>query len=88
MVVTPIFLCVHRFGTLLWDKDLVVAACLVPTFRLDWVRDYVSADKVDEAKQWIKDAAADLAPPREATPSPPPEEAPAAPSNSFHRFFG
>lgn len=55
-----------RFRDQLWDRDLVVAACLVPMFRLDWIRGTVEGDdKVHQARAWLHEAIADLAEPTE-----------------------
>ncbi|KAK3924247.1 Putative AC9 transposase [Frankliniella fusca] len=56
-----------RFSDYLWDKDLVIAACLVPMFRLDWIRGTVEGpEKVHEARDWLEEAMADLASRNEA----------------------
>ncbi|KAK3924293.1 Transposable element P transposase [Frankliniella fusca] len=51
----------HSDGAYLWDKVLVVAACLVPMFRLDCIRTTVEGnDKVHLAREWLEEAMADL----------------------------
>ncbi|XP_034231891.1 uncharacterized protein LOC117639925 [Thrips palmi] len=58
-----------RFKDQLWNRELVVAACLVPMFRLDWIRGTVEEgdNKVYEARAWLHEAIADLAEATEAT---------------------
>ncbi|KAK3926635.1 Putative AC9 transposase [Frankliniella fusca] len=78
---------------LLWNQELVVAACLVPALRLNWVRDFVEDGpaKVEQARQWVLDAAKDLeeecdSQAQQTLEITPEEESEAR--NSFRRLFG
>lgn len=47
----------------MWDEHLVVAACLEPIFKLEWIRATVEGDssvKVGQAREWLRRAASDL----------------------------
>ncbi|KAK3920205.1 LOW QUALITY PROTEIN: E3 SUMO-protein ligase ZBED1 [Frankliniella fusca] len=48
------------YRDILWDEDLVVAACLEPIFKLDWMRATVQSgngEKAAQARDWLRRAA-------------------------------